>query len=121
MADMKKLYKAVKKHSGMDDGEIRQAGEHGADAGWSGFTYYTDTVKFHDDNEDLIWDLLEEERDGLGEKTILSMLAGFGAAGGVESMDQLKNLLAWWALESVGRWLEDNPQAGAKTWSPRDR
>ena len=64
MADLyKDLVKAVKKHGGLDDQELMDAAEHGADSGWGGFTYYKDTTEFYDKNEELIWELLEGQAD----------------------------------------------------------
>lgn len=101
-----KLHKAIKKHSGMDDDQIIDAGNHGADAGWPGFTYYTDTVKFYEKNEDTIWELLEEEADALGEKNALALIGTFGGAKNVTDGQTFKNLLSWFTLEEIGRWLE---------------
>ena len=76
--------------------------DHGASGGYTGFTMYSETVKFHDDNEDEIWDLLYEESKEMGDN-ILEMIASFICSKNVGSMNQLKNLLSWYALESVAR------------------
>ena len=101
------LYKAIKRHSGMDKEQIIEAGEHGADAGWPGFTYYTDTVKFYDKYHDQIWELAIEEAGEFGNKNVFEMCAGFKVADSVDDVDSMKNLMAWYALEEVGRWLEN--------------
>lgn len=106
-----KLHKAIKKHSGMDDEQIIDAGQHGADAGWPGFTYYTDTVKFYDKYEDEIWELLEEETDSMGAENVLALIGSFGGAKNVSDAKTFKNLLSWFALEEVGRWLESAKEA----------
>lgn len=100
-----KLIKAIKKHSGMDDDLIIQAGEHGADAGWPGFTYYTDTSKFYDANAEEIWELAAQSADDMGEPHVLAMISKFGAAGTVSDDSTFENLMAWFALEEAGRWL----------------
>lgn len=74
---MQTLVRAVKKHSGMDNDELIQVGQHGADAGWAGFTYSRDTSDFYDQHADLIWDLLSEQANELGEKHPLAMIAHF--------------------------------------------
>ena len=55
---IERLEDAVKQHSLLDDADLIEVAEHGADTGWDGFTYYDDTVKFYDANEDDIWELL---------------------------------------------------------------
>lgn len=106
--EMNALIDAVREHSGMDDDQIVEAGEHGADAGWPGFTYYRDTAEFYNKHSDLIWELLAEEADDLGESHSLAMIAHFNQAKGVESDDTFKNLLSWFALEEAGRYLADH-------------
>lgn len=100
------LFKAICKHSGMRTAEIIEAGKHGADTGWPGFTYTSDCVKFYHANERAIWELLEETADQMGMKP-LELVANFGRADMATSLDGFANLLAWFALEEVGRWLAD--------------
>lgn len=106
-----KLHKAIKKHSRMDDEQIIDAGNHGADAGWPGFTYYTDTVKFYDKNADDIWELANQEAEEMGEANALALIAGFRGAKNVSDDDTFKNLMSWFALEEIGRWLESAKEA----------
>lgn len=103
---IEKLYDAIKAHSEMDDEQIIEAGQHGADAGWPEFSYTADCVRFYDDNESLIYDLLRDGVDGMGYKNIEEMVSQFGRSDMLDSPDGRKNLLAWFALEEVGRWLE---------------
>ncbi len=98
------LLEAIREHSEMDDSQIMEAGQHGADSGWPGFTYTTDCVEFYRKNERTIWALLEETADQLGLNP-LQLIAGFGRADMATSLDGFANLLAWFALEEVGRWL----------------
>jgi len=97
-----RLYKAIKKHGPLDDKQIKDAAEHGADAGWAGFTYYTDTVKFYDKNAKDIWELLNEDAEQMGEENVLTLISKFRIAGTVEGQDTLANMLAWYALETIG-------------------
>lgn len=106
-----KLHKAIKRHSKMEDEEIIQAGEHGADSGWPGFTYYTDTEKFYDKNADEIWELANQSADDFGEESTLAMIAKFGGAKNVADDKTFKNLMSWFALEEIGRWLETMKEA----------
>ena len=101
---MRRLVDAIKKHSGMDNEQIREAGEHSADAGWPGFSYTRDIIEFYDNNEALIWELLEETADDQGMKP-LELVASFRTE--VSDVEGFKTLLSWFALEEAGRWLAD--------------
>ena len=98
------LYTAVKAHSELDDDDLLQVAEHGAEAGWSGFTYYTDTCKFYEDNEQLIYDLLNEMADSMGYSSPDELVATFRCD--TSSPDARKNALAWFALEEVAHHVE---------------
>jgi len=65
--------------------------------------YYTDTVAFHDEHEVEIWDMLWDTSRELGDDNILELIASFNGSKDVGSMDQFKNLLAWWAFEETAR------------------
>ena len=92
---------------------------HGAGGGFSGFTYYADTVKFAERNKAAILDACRRMADDLGEPGAYSMIAGFNclkdsgaSADSVadavhnkrhEDRTQVMNALAWYALEEVSR------------------
>jgi hypothetical protein len=118
---MDKLHKAVKKHGGLDDDDLRQVARHGADTGWGGVSHTKDTVEFYDRNEEAVWDLLEEAKDSTGAPNIMAPVAGFARADDVQDADSFKNLLSWFALEEVGRTVEEGTVGGPKKWSPRGR
>ena len=61
-----------------------------------GIIYYNETVKFHDDHEREIWDLLHEYAQNEGEKLIDKVAQ---VSKDVGSLTQLKNELVWWAVE----------------------
>lgn len=96
------------------------AANHGADAGFPGFTYYSDTVAFFKRNRSAIMELLEEMAGSMGMGTS-SLLAGFRCLKGLEAdpmtilahgarheeYTQVANALAWFALEETGRKLVD--------------
>ncbi len=99
---MSDLLDAVEKHSGLSDEELEEVAEHGASTGWPGFTYYTDTCKFYDEHDDLIWEALAEDAENMGVSPI-EMISGFTEARGIENYDTFKNLLAWYALEHAAQ------------------
>lgn len=99
-------------------GEIAR---HGADAGWPGFTYYSDTCAFFDKNASEILSLAQGLADQVGED-MLAMVAGFACLrshnlspddvffalrGENDESTAVKNALAWFALEEVAREIAD--------------
>ena len=103
---------------------LKDVDSYGADAGFVGFTYYSDTCKFFDDNKDLIIEQLLEDRVNIGYNSLTEMLSSFKCFKDVNTYDieaflinsddesneeqtTLKNGLAWYALESVAWQLEE--------------
>ncbi|MEJ3666486.1 DUF7222 domain-containing protein [Stutzerimonas stutzeri] len=100
---------------------------HGADAGWSGFIYYADTVKFAKRNRQEILAAAEAMADELGERGASSLIKGFGClrSEGLSETDVMNaiyrrndpnaqvvlNALAWFALEEVARSYVDRVEA----------
>lgn len=100
---------------------------HGADAGWPGFSYYTDTVSFFKRNRRAIVELVERMAEDLGESPP-DLVTGFNCLGGRDRAKRSEHLpsvcrclygrigendtteanaLAWFALEEVARTFED--------------
>jgi len=104
---MTRLLAAIREHSGMDDDQIREAGEHGADAGWPGFTYTNEAAGFTRDNAELVYELLGEDAEEFGYDSIPAFVATFARADMADSRDGYDNLLAWYALERAGRYLAE--------------
>jgi hypothetical protein len=92
----------------MDDEQIIEAGLHGADAGWPGFTLTLDCVQFFQDNADGIWDMAVQVAEDLGQN-VGELIAGFGRKDMLDNWQTFQNLMAWFALEETGRYLEANP------------
>jgi len=101
------LLRAIREHSGLELDSIREAGEHGADAGWSGFTYTADGADFYRANRGTIDDALMGEADDMGYANVASMVADFVRSDMADTDDGRACLLAWWTLETVGRRLSD--------------
>jgi hypothetical protein len=96
---------------------------HGIDGGFTGFTYYSDTVKFATRHQSSIVRLLEDQADQFGED-VVKMVSGFGVFrnGGMDAEDKkdlyrflgggkckettIPNLMAWYAAEEVARMFE---------------
>jgi hypothetical protein len=75
---------------------------HGMVSGFGQLVYYTDTVKFYDEFEVQIWDMLYEDAENAG-MTLMELIASFNGQKNVGSGDQFKNLLCWYAVEEVAR------------------
>jgi hypothetical protein len=93
---------------------------HGASGGFSGFTYYTDTVSFTKRHKAAIMKMAESMADDLGE-SLYAMIGGFNclkisegeAAEAIhnprsEERTNVYNALAWFALEEVCRSFVEN-------------
>jgi hypothetical protein len=102
----------IKKYvlSNFSKDEIKDINNNGMACGFGGLIYYKDTCAFHDEYEDEIWQLLWDEHKELGVPHVLSLVASFNGAKNVGSMEQFKNLLCWYAVEHVCRYLLDNPK-----------
>jgi len=107
MTDMSELLAAIREHSSMDNDQIRQAGEHGADTGWPGFTYTIDGAEFYRANDRIIDEMLADDADSMGLDSVAALIATFGRADMADTRDGRDCLLAWYALETVGRALAD--------------
>lgn len=89
----------------------------GANAGWVGFTYYTDTVDFYKRNKKAILTLAASNAEDYGYDSTLDLVASFGCLRGTTKREimefftglsdecevEIKNALAWFALEEVCR------------------
>lgn len=96
-----------------------EAGRHGTDAGWPGFTWYSDTVPFAKRNKRAILECAAELAGEMGTDTV-ALVKGFQCLKGVEGVEAVLlgtsrdadsttavyNALAWFALEEVGSALE---------------
>mgnify|MGYP000859624389 CR=1 FL=1 len=121
-----KLINAVINRIGMDC--VEDVMNHGADAGFAGFTYYSDTVRFFNTHKKQILELAENMADALGED-MLKMISMFNCLssgdykkrepdysqneiaqaiyqGKGEFVDIIKNAMSWFALEEVCRMFE---------------
>lgn len=111
-----KLIKAVIQKIGTES--IQDVIQHGADSGFTGFIYYSDTRKFALEYRSEIIALLYDLADRLGED-IVNMIKNFGffrknpmtrneekdlflyLGNGEPDDDKILNLMAWFALEEV--------------------
>lgn len=76
---------------------------HGADSGFPGISYTSDTVKLFDRFGDEIWTMAVDDAESMGSKNVAEMISGFGRADMLESLDSFKNLMVWFACETLAR------------------
>lgn len=101
---------------------LKDVANYGADGGWTGFTFYEDTVSFFDNNKDLIMKSVKELASDLGDG-LLEMISKFNCLNNEYSVDKIaeviysnseegeytiKNALSWYALEGVAHQLYDD-------------
>ena len=100
------LLRAIREHSGLELNAIRDAGTHGADGGFAGFTYTTDGADFYRANRNTIDEMLQEHAEAF-DLNVAQFVAQFSRADMCDTDDGRACLLAWYALEAVGRRLAD--------------
>ena len=126
-----KLRTAVFEQLGGCQETLEQIARHpDAQAGWPGFTYYSDLYSFYDRNRELILSSLRELAEDLGEDAtavvqgfnfwlgcstvdrpealeVAGVLLGDYQSCDEDMTDQLKTVLSWWALEHVAHQVAD--------------
>ena len=81
---------------------IDEVVQHGCVSGVvSALIYYSDTVKFYDEHEEEIWELLDDHSQNYGSDNVLQFIGGFNGAKNIGSLALFKNLLAWWSVEET--------------------
>lgn len=126
--EYKRLINAVISRVGMD--AVKDINEHGIDAGFSGFTYYNDTVKFFDTYKKDILKLAEDTASQIDDNGMLSMIQSFNClssgdrnkrkpdytqteiaealfSGKGENVTTIKNAMAWFTAEEVCRMFDN--------------
>ena len=132
--EIKKVTQVIKEHpsykslirgvlNNIDEDEIQDVIEHGANAGFGNFVYYTDTHKFAMKYQKQIIELLEDTAEQLDMDTV-SMFKNFSCVGELDKTEKkelytylseskkltaggITNAMAWFALEEVCRWFEE--------------
>lgn len=98
---------------------------HGADSGFGGWTYYSDTTDFYKTNRDAIKELAQDMADSLGESGAPALVKGFNCLRDSATDEEIgqtlygsprghdttvANALAWFALEEVARHFVDHAE-----------
>ena len=105
MNQYEELYNAVKEHApSLTAEDFKQISKHGIAAGFNGFIYYSDTIKFFDRNEELITDFLNQEADDLGVDGMFKLFNEDLP----DSIDEFKNWASWCVVESVAHSMQND-------------
>jgi len=114
-------------YNSLEDGckdTLSDVANYGAGGGYGRFCYYSDTCKFFDYNRDDILQLASDMAEDFGLDGAASLIKGFNCLNGLYSLDevaqaiydkgcdsdavtQVKNALAWFALEETARKVVD--------------
>lgn len=100
---------------------VKDVNEHGIDAGFGDFIYYSDTCKFYKKHRDEINKMVFEMAGEFGEDAIKfvqsfrcvsegegqNILTCLGGGKLTEETTQIENALAWFAAETVCRMFEN--------------
>lgn len=89
-----------------DATQLSDIAAHGADSGWAGLTYYSDTTKLYTKYKADIWEMLIQDAEDMGEN-VFEMISHFGGAKNVSDCETFENLMVWYAAERVARELTD--------------
>lgn len=121
----KNLFRAVLRYNNFDFETLQDVTQHGMQAGYGQFVYYSDTTKFFNANRANILTLCKEYADELGYKSIYEFIAGFNCLKGFYQTDivealcgrgdcvmEVKNALAWFAAEECARFIVDAIEEG---------
>lgn len=81
----------------------RDIANNGADCGYPCITYTSDTIKIFDRFEDEIWEMAVDDAEQLGCKNVAEMIAGFRRDDMLANIATFKNLMVWYACETLAR------------------
>lgn len=90
----------------LEPSQIKDLASHGADAGWPGLTYYSETGELYEIYKDEIWKALSDDADEYGCQSVFEMIAGFGCARSVNCVETFENLMVWYMAERTARNLD---------------
>lgn len=79
--------------------ELRDIAGYGAESGWLGLTYYSETVLLYKRFKGEIWTALIADTVDQGYRNPFELIATFKWANSIGNVDQVENLLVWYMAE----------------------
>mgnify|MGYP001367545069 FL=1 len=86
--------------------ELPDIARYGCGAGFHGLTYTRDINEFHDKFAAEIWEIVASLADDFGQ-SVLAFLAGANAVGGVDDLDDIKQLATFIAVEHLANYITE--------------
>ena len=86
--------------------ELRDLAERGAQDGFNGMIYHSETSELYKKHYDEIWEMLQEDAEAQGI-TELQLIASFGGAEHACNKQKFENLLVWYAAERTAQKIID--------------
>jgi len=90
-----------------EDNELRDIARYGAQGGFHGLIYYSETCALYEEYYDDTWTMINEDVDNMGI-THSAFITSFNGAKNVSDDQTFKNLLVWYAAEKVAYDLTEN-------------
>lgn len=83
--------------------QLRDIARYGADTGWGGLTYYSDTSALYRRFADEIWEALAEDAEALGHANVAEFIASFSRSDMLTSRQGFEQLVVWYMAERTAR------------------
>jgi hypothetical protein len=90
----------------LDKDQLHDLAEHGADSGWPGLTYYTDTSHIYETFKEEIWTVVLDIAEDMGE-SVFEFLNNTKAKENVGSPEQFECYMVWIVAEEYARRFTD--------------
>lgn len=88
--------------------ELKDIARYGADTGWYGLTWYSDTGKLYNRFKKEIWDILSEDAEAVGDSPLGFLASVSRACDDIATVVHFENLMTWYAAERTARVLTES-------------
>lgn len=87
--------------------QLKDMATHGANTGWYGLIYYSDTTQLYAKYKTELWEYLIEDSESFGCINPFEFLATLNGAKDVYDAATMENLIVWYAAERLSREMTD--------------
>ena len=88
--------------------ELRDIARYGADTGWTGLTWYSDTAKLYNRFKAELWEMLAEDAEASGYSPLAFLANLSRSADDIATACHFENLMTWYAAERTARVLTES-------------